>query len=453
MILYDSLPGFKSFLGSAGFTAAVGLHLLRFTLTFLFHTGRMSLSQAASFIRSETRDVGNLGRFLAQQVPSLEVLDFVLPRLREVPCRQQGTWLFLVDSTFNGQQGHFAQNTFSRGNTQERPRRSDRKRKKHHRRSCHGFVFGLLLRPDGVRIPCWLPYHTADYCQLCHLPYLTQTQLAAELIRTLVVPQGVRLVVLGDTAFEAESIRRACAERDWQWVVPLNPERVLAGEKPRRKVRALLEELTAESFAPIRLEPSSDGHVQQRRAAACRRRSLRRGRTYWVHSRIAAVHSVGPVLLLFSNQQPFDAGRTRKVDKILISNATEASVTEVLSWYSLRWQIELFFKELKSDLKLCQYKFKRFDQVVGWVHLCVLSFAYLEWQRARKLAQDDLDRQRRQDWEQARTHGMKALLAEELEQEELLKLYHWTDTPDGVRQLRAYLRQALPDPDTPEAAA
>ena len=60
MILYDSLPGFKSFLGSAGYSAAVGLHLLRFTLCFLFHTGRLSLSNAASFIRSESRNVGNL---------------------------------------------------------------------------------------------------------------------------------------------------------------------------------------------------------------------------------------------------------------------------------------------------------------------------------------------------------------------------------------------------------
>src|SRR4051812_42333643 len=74
VIVYHSLPGFKSFLGAACFSAAVGLHVLRFTLCFLFHHGRMSLTNAASFIRSQTRDVGNLARFLAGKAPTLEVL-------------------------------------------------------------------------------------------------------------------------------------------------------------------------------------------------------------------------------------------------------------------------------------------------------------------------------------------------------------------------------------------
>jgi hypothetical protein len=443
MILFDSLPGFKPFLGSASYSAAVSLHLLRFSLCLLFHHGRMSLSNAAGFLRSEARDIGNLARFLAQKAPSLEVLVFAGQSLRQTPCRQQGTWLFLIDSTFIGHQGHSAQNTFSCGNTQARPRKSQRKQKRHHRRSCHGFVFGLLLRPDGVRIPCWLPYHTRDYCALLRLPYLTQAELAAQLIRDLIVPDAVRVVVAGDTAFEAESIRRVCAARGWQWVMPLNPERVLAGEKPRRKVRSLLQDLNAGSFAPIRLELSSDGHVQQRRAASCRRKSLKKGRTYWVHSRIAEVHSVGRVTLLFSNQQPLQEGQKVKADKILLSNATEASVAEVLGWYGLRWQIELFFKEMKSDLKMSQYKFKRFDQVVGWVTVCVLSFTYLEWRRAVKLAQEDLDAQEQERWEQARTHGLKENLRQELEQEELHKMYDWTQSPEGLRQLQDYLRAAL----------
>jgi hypothetical protein len=137
------------------------------------------------------------------------------------------------------------------------------------------------------------------------------------------------------------------------------------------------------------------------------------------------------------------AGQAKKVDKVLISNATEASVPEVLSWYGLRWQIELFFKEMKSDLEMCQYKFKRFEQVVGWVEVCVLSFAYLEWQRALKLAQADLSPHEREQWQDARTHGMKEMLRLELEREELRQMYEWTQTGDGIQQLQAYLREAL----------
>jgi hypothetical protein len=35
--------------------------------------------------------------------------------------------------------------------------------------------------------------------------------------------------------------------------------------------------------------------------------------------------------------------------------------------YSLRWQIELVFKELKSTLGFAQYSFKKFLAVEAWV--------------------------------------------------------------------------------------
>src|SRR5207249_78464 len=104
------------------------------------------------------------------------------------------------------------------------------RRQKHYaKRSCHGFVLGLLLTPSGLRIPCCRSYYTEAYCRQKNQPYRTQTELAAELIDRLEVPAAAEVVVLGDTAFEAKSIRQACARRHYPWIVPLNPERVLAG--------------------------------------------------------------------------------------------------------------------------------------------------------------------------------------------------------------------------------
>jgi Transposase DDE domain len=447
MILPDSLPGFKPLL-PASLSAAAGLHVLRFALLFLLHHGRLSLSAAADILRSDVRNVGNLARFLCGQCPNLALLHACQSQLLDSPCARRGTWIFAVDSTFIGQQGLSTQNTFSRGNTQQRAKKSNRKQNKHHRRSCHGFVFGLLLRPDGVRIPFWLPYYTKDYCEMRHLPYLTQTQLAAQLIAELPLPEDTPLVVVGDTAFEAESIRRVCATRNYRWVTPLNPERVLAGPKGKRpKVLSLVDTLSVESFARVRLEPGSDGHVAQRRAAPCRRRSLRKGRTYWVHSRIAEVHSVGRVVLLFSNKDQVQSGQKIKADKVLMSDATEASVTALLGWYGLRWQVELFFKELKSDLKMCQYSFKRFDQVQGWVELCVLCFAYLEWYRAQRLRQPELTETQKREWAAARTHRLKEEVRAQVEREEIERLYRWTEEgAEGLERLRAFLRSALDHP-------
>ena len=50
-----------------------------------------------------------------------------------------------------------------------------------------------------------------------------QTELAAELIDQLRVPDGARVVVLGDAAFDAAPILAACHKRHFGWIVTTPP--------------------------------------------------------------------------------------------------------------------------------------------------------------------------------------------------------------------------------------
>src|SRR6266567_2910506 len=191
----------------------------------------MSASQAAKAIRSQARHRAQLARFLARQQWSKNwaVLTAVADLLLQAEAQRDGTWLFILDQTYCGQQGQQTENTFSCGNRSRRPKKGRRYQKRQlAKRSCHGFVMGLLITPSGLRIPSCRCYYTEDYCKAKGYDYKTQIEWAAELITTLAVPAGVTVVVLGDTAFEAETIRTACADRDFVWVVPMNPERVLA---------------------------------------------------------------------------------------------------------------------------------------------------------------------------------------------------------------------------------
>src|SRR5207245_5228917 len=177
------------------------------------------------------------------------LLNDVAARLLQRESRLDGLWVFILDQTYCSQQGHQTENTFSCGNRTRRPKKGRRyQKRKSARRSCHGFVCGLLLTPSGLRIPCFRSYYTEAYSQAKGFAYRTQIELAAELLRALKVPEGAEVVVLGDTAFEAKDIRQACQERHFGWVVPVNPERVLAGDKPRPKVASLSATLSAEHF-------------------------------------------------------------------------------------------------------------------------------------------------------------------------------------------------------------
>src|SRR5262249_8326219 len=155
-----------------------------------------------------------LARFLARSHWSEDwsLLGTLAGLLLEQEGRRDGLWFFLIDQTYVGQQGHHTENTFSRANYRPRAKKGNRKQKRHPRPSCHGFVMGLLLPPGGLRIPCCRCYYTKGYCPSRQTKYRKQTELAAELIRQVAVPAGAAVVVLGDTAFEAKVVRRACQE-------------------------------------------------------------------------------------------------------------------------------------------------------------------------------------------------------------------------------------------------
>src|SRR5262249_9225930 len=146
-----------------------------------------------------------------------------------------------------------------------------------------------------------------------------------------------------------------CSRRDWRWVGPLNPERRVAGDKPRPQVRSLFAQLKASDFYRGSFRLDQGELADPARGSPRRSQGQKQTRTHWVQHRTAAVHNVGAVALLFSTQAEPTLGEV-KVQKVLISNAVTASTEELLRWYSLRWQIELFFKECKSELGMCQYK-------------------------------------------------------------------------------------------------
>src|SRR5712692_4951809 len=448
MMMSDALPGIKRFLAAAKLDPLAQGYVIQFIATFIGHCGRMSASQAAQTIRTQARHRASVVRFLAKQGWSGNwcVLEQLAELVLQAEVARGGTWVFLVDQTLCGQQGQTTENTFSTGNRKRRPCKTRRYQKyKYARKSCHCFVMGLLLTPSGLRLPCWRSYYTEAYCAQKKRPYRKQTELAAELIAAALVPAGAEVVVLGDTAFDAACIRDACAARGFSWIVPMNPERVLAGPKGKRpKVRSLLEEFSTDQFAPVRLTPGQGRFVAQRRIARCRLGPKVKTRTWYVHGERRKVHSVGEVQLVFSTKEQPKQGKAVQVEKILMTNDCTRSVADVVELYTLRWQIELFFKELKSTLGLHQYRFRSFAKVEAWVALCLVTFVYLEWYRASQLRHRDLTPKQKAWWRWQRSYGLSLAVRQQAEETELAQLAKWTQTRLGLQKLKRLLRAARP---------
>ena len=445
-----AVPELKRFLQPLALKDGARRMIIRMVAAFALHAGRMTACQAAGTIQTEpchrAQVCRSLGRRFWAKYDPLEVLRASLLAMKKQP----GRYVFIVDQTLHGQQGQLTENTYSTGNRQRRPRKGVRYSSyKVARKSCHCFVMGLLITPSGLRIPFFKPFYTKDYCRKKNRLFRTQTELGADLVKELPLPDGAEVVVLGDTAFDAESVREACAERHYDWITPVNAERVLAGRKPRPKVRSLVSGLRPGQFHTLRLFPGQGELAVYRRVSRYRIGPKVKPRTYYVHQERRDVHSVGEVQLVFSTRKlPQDHGKV-EVEKILMTNNLKLATRAVVELYTLRWQIELFFKELKSTLGTDQYRFRKFERVRCWVQMALLTFLYLEWYRARQLARRDLPKKEKRWWERQRTHGLCYAIRQQTERAELQYVAQRLKTPGGIRRLQRELEHATPAEQRP----
>jgi hypothetical protein len=441
----QAVPRIKSFLKPLHLKERALAMIIRLMVAFMLHAARMSAVQAAGAIKTDPCHRAQvcrcLGRRFWGKYRPLETLRAVL-----LACEgRRGPFVCIVDQTHNSQQGQKAENTFSTGSHPRHPRPCRRYKKyKYARKSGHCFVMGLLITPSGYRVPFFKPFYTQAYCQQTNRPFRKQTELAADLIRELPVPEGAEVVVLGDTAFDAAVIQQACQQREFSCITPANTERVLAGTKARAKVSSLVSGFKPSQFQTIRLFAGRGEWAVYSRVSPYRIGPKVKPRTYYVHQERREVHSVGMVQLVFSTRKsPRETGKM-EVEKILMTKDLKLSTRRIVELYNLRWQIELFFKEMKSTLGLCHYRFRQFERVERWVEMALVTFLYLEWYRASQLARRDLPDKEREWWKRQRTHGLCQAVKQEVERADLEYLAECLKTPGGIRRLKRQLKNALP---------
>ena len=452
IIVRESAAAFKGWLAKTSLGALGLTMVMRMVLGFILHRGRMSCSQAAGSIAAESVHRGELTRFLAR--PRWQKVDFNAPLRAALLAKESrsGKFLFLLDATLVSQSGKKTQNTYSTGNrggARRGKKRGGKKRRYNQQKivfkKCHSFTFGVLITPSGIRVPFQVPHLTKEYCAEHNLVHRTTAEAAADMIAALPLPPEAEVIVLGDTAYDAKSVQEACEARGDVWIVPANPERVYAGPTGQRpKLRSRLKDWTSLSLKTVRLRASTGQYARYRRLSKWRVGPKQKPREYYAYQETTAVRSVGRVQLVFSTMKPKLKTATPDDVKILMTNALNMSVSEVLELYSLRWQIELFFKELKSTLGFAQYSFQNFNAVKAWVETTITTVLFLETQRAERMQDRRLSPDRRHWWETQRLHGLCSAFRQECTGRELKYLSDRLKTSGGIEKLKRLLAAAIP---------
>ena len=446
IIVQEMAAALKSLVGKTNLDEVAQTMVMRMVLAFTCHRGRMTCSSAAGVIASQAVNRAQVTRFLNRsRWQRGDFNDRIRQALLDLESRK-GTFLFIIDATLVSQAGTKTENTYSTGNRKRRPRTGRRyNQKKVVRKQCHSFTFGLLITPSGIRIPYQIPHYTKEYCKQRGLSHRTTAESAADLIETLPLPEEAQVIVLGDTAYDAQVVRAACQERNYLWIFPANPERVYEGPTGQRpQLRSRLQDWTKLSHKTIRLRASTGKYAAYRRISKWRVGPKQKPRVYYAYQEKREVRNVGRVQLVFSTMKSNLKTATADDVKILMTNATEMAVGEVVELYSLRWQIELFFKELKSTLGFNQYRFQSFQAVEAWTNLTITTVLFLEHERARHLRNPHLRNKTRQWWASQRLHGLCLGFQQQCEAQQLKYLSDRLKTPGGIRKLKRQFSAAIP---------
>lgn len=449
LIFGESAHSLKGYLSQCKIKERAAMMFMRVVLAFMLHQGRMSCSAAAVTISSQTVHRGEVTRFLAQV--RWGKYDFNEPLIRALMAKEskRGAFIFIIDATQKTQAGKKTENTYyCSGVARHRNKTAKNKRynnKKVTAKSIHSFTFGLLITPSGIRIPCQIPHYTPEYCEQRKVAARTTAQCAADMIRTLPVPKDAEVIVLGDSAYDSKDVHQACEEKGYTWIVPANPERVYQGTKGNRpKLRSRLKDWTSLSLKRTRLHASTGKYASYRRLSKYRVGPKVKHRDYYAHQEKADVRNVGSVKLIFSTTKANLEQATPDDVKILMTNAVNLSVQEVIELYSLRWQIELFFKELKSTLGFSQYSFHDFRAVETWVKLAITTVLFLEDLRITRMNDRRLDQEKRRWWATQRLHGLCLAYRQESSAKDLKFINDRLKTSGGISKLKRLMANAVP---------
>ena len=153
---------------------------------------------------------------------------------------------------------------------------------------------------------------------------------------------------------------------------------------------------------------------------------------------------LGSAHIVYSWKSPVFRPRrdsSRETFKVLVCNDPKMSAKKVVEWYEIRWQIEVYFRELKSQLGLSDYVGQDFPAFERHVDLVMLAFLSQEWQRMKILGKTR-SRKFKGQLKNARITFMQDLLEQDAEATDLEYFQECLKTDEGRREL-LYLLPAL----------
>lgn len=221
-------------------------------------------------------------------------------------------------------------------------------------------VVGKSLIPLGGRL-----FIRKQDAERLGTKYLSQIDLAEELIRGLPEIPGVQIEVLGDSFFFCAQIVRVCRERNYVLTSRAQTNQTVTGPGAGR--RTTVGKKMRRLFARRQAKPVT---VKVRH----------RTRTFFVAQREHAFRKIGRINTVYSKEKG-----TKREPIALVTTDLAATPKEVIQRMGHRWAIELFFRSCKQDLGMGHYQGRHWEGVDQHLQLVLIAHLLLSCAGSRKL--------------------------------------------------------------------
>lgn len=245
-----------------------------------------------------------------------------------------------------------------------------------------GFVIGhqwtnVVIIINGKLIPLLpIPFFSKTYCRKNQIQYQTENEKVVEYIGGIHLEEYVGehnpadVVVLADSGYDDQKIEKGVFLKGWNFIFALKNCRTFKTES------RYLANRKSSDWEPVAEVFRKNRQVKWQTIQIQKNGGKKERKEFRVRQIKGFLKNFGLIQLVCSELKKGPKGRR----KYLACNDLKATARQIVAGYRIRWQIEIFHKEVKMFMGFEDVSTKSFDSVISHVHWVYCAYILLKYQ-------------------------------------------------------------------------
>jgi len=274
-------------------------------------------------------------------------LDKLMRLRKKIVADQKWTVMLIIDSSLHSRSSRHVQNG-------QRFNHGDGWVKGHQWTN-----IGLLVAGQFVPLAP-IAFYTKEECKSREMEYQTELEKVATFLRTINLPfSAEEIVVVADSGYDCKMLENVILSRDWDFIMSLKSHRTMS--------RNIKNWERVDNYFGDGRRPSKSIRIVSYRG------KKKNQREHEVKQQLGYLKDIRRQVKIVSSKRSSD----EKL-KFLASSRLDCDIKSILLCYRMRWEIELFHRDLKSNLGLQHAGVHSFDALMNHVHWVYLSYHLLK---------------------------------------------------------------------------